>query len=139
MLADRRYCYPLTITDFASRYLFACEALSTTKEAYAFTVFERVFKEFGLPKAIRTDNGVPFASPNALYGLSKLSVWWLRLGIEIERIKPGNPAAERPPRAHASDAETRDHKASRQQLPAAAGQVRRLHRLLQQRAAASGA
>jgi putative transposase len=91
MLADRRYCYPLTITDFASRYLIACEALSTTKEAYAFPVFEAAFKEFGLPKAIRTDNGVPFASPNALYGLSKLSVWWLRLGIEIERIKPGNP------------------------------------------------
>jgi putative transposase len=91
MLADRRYCYPLTITDFASRYLFACEALATTKEAYAFPVFEAAFKEFGLPKAIRTDNGVPFASPNALYGLSKLSVWWLRLGIEIERIKPGHP------------------------------------------------
>jgi putative transposase len=91
MLADRRYCYPLTITDFASRYLFACEALSTTKEAYAFPVFKAVFKEFGLPKAIRTDNGVPFASPNALFGLSKVSVWWLRLGIEIERIKPGNP------------------------------------------------
>jgi putative transposase len=50
MLADRRYCYPLTITDFASRYLFACEALSTTKEAYAFRVFEAVFNEFGLPK-----------------------------------------------------------------------------------------
>jgi putative transposase len=91
MLADRRYCYPLTITDFASRYLIACEALSTTKEAYAFTVFENAFKEFGLPSAIRTDNGVPFASPNALFGLSKLAVWWLRLGIEIERIKPGNP------------------------------------------------
>jgi putative transposase len=91
MLADRRYCYPLTITDFASRYLFACEALSTTKEAFAFPVFEAAFKEFGLPKAIRTDNGVPFASPNALFGLSKLSVWWLRLGIEIERIKPGCP------------------------------------------------
>ena len=91
MLADRRYCYPLTITDFASRYFFACEALSTTKEAYAFPVFKAVFKEFGLPKAIRTDNGVPFASPNALFGLSKVSVWWLRLGIEIERIKPGNP------------------------------------------------
>jgi putative transposase len=91
MLADRRYCYPLTITDFASRYLFACEALTTTKEAFAFTAFERVFKEFGLPKAIRTDNGVPFASPNALFNLSKLSVWWLRLGIEIERIKPGCP------------------------------------------------
>src|ERR1700734_547878 len=91
MLADKRYCYPLTITDFASRYLLSCEALLTTKEQYAFGVFERVFKEFGLPKAIRTDNGVPFASPNSLFGLSKLSVWWLRLGIEIERIKPGNP------------------------------------------------
>src|SRR5689334_3652960 len=91
MLANRRYCYPLTITDFASRYLLTCEALSTTQEKYAITVFERVFEEFGLPKAIRTDNGVPFASPNALYGLSKLSVWWLRLDIQIERIKPGHP------------------------------------------------
>ena len=91
MLADRRYCYPLTITDFASRYLFACEALSTTKESYAFPVFEAVFREFGLPRAIRTDNGVPFASPNSLFNLSKLSVWWLRLGIELERIKPGHP------------------------------------------------
>ncbi len=91
MLADRRYCYPLTITDFASRYLIACEALHTTKETYAFSVFQRVFEEFGLPRAIRTDNGVPFASPNALFNLSKLSVWWLRLGIGIERIKPGNP------------------------------------------------
>ena len=91
MLAHRRYCYPLTITDFASRYLLTCEALATTQEKFAFIVFERVFKEFGLPAAIRTDNGVPFASPYALYGLSKLSVWWLRLGITIERIKPGHP------------------------------------------------
>ncbi len=91
MLADKRYCYPLTISDFASRYLIACDALSTTKEVYAFTVFERAFKDFGLPAAIRTDNGVPFASPHALFGLSKLSVWWLRLGIHIERIKPGHP------------------------------------------------
>src|SRR5256712_13839751 len=91
MPADRRYCYPLTISYFPSRYLLSCEALSTTKEAYAFTVFERVFKDFGLPKAIRTDNGVPFASPHALFGLSKLAVWWLRLGIHIERIKPGHP------------------------------------------------
>jgi putative transposase len=91
MLADRRYCYPLTISDFASRYLLTCEGLATTKEKYAFTVFERAFRDFGLPKAIRTDNGVPFASAWALFGLSKLSVWWLRLGIRIERIKPGNP------------------------------------------------
>jgi len=91
MLADRRYCYPLTITDYASRYLITCDALGTTKEAYAFSVFERAFRDYGLPKTIRTDNGVPFASGNALYGLSKLSVWWLRLGINIERIKPGHP------------------------------------------------
>ena len=91
MLGNRRYCYPLTITDFASRYLLTCEALSTTQEKFAFTVFERTFKEFGLPQRIRTDNGVPFASAHALYGLSKLSVWWLRLGIQIERIKPGHP------------------------------------------------
>jgi putative transposase len=91
MLADHRYCYPLTISDFASRYLLSCEALSTTQEVYAFTVFERVFKQFGLPQAIRTDNGVPFASAHALFGLSKLAVWWLRLGIHIERIKPGHP------------------------------------------------
>lgn len=91
MLADKRYCYPLTVTDFASRYLLGCEALSCTKEIHAFSAFERVFREFGLPRAIRTDNGVPFASGNALFGLSKLSVWWLRLGIAIERIQPGQP------------------------------------------------
>jgi putative transposase len=61
MLADKRYCYPLTITDAASRYLLSCEALSSTKGKYAFTVFERVSKDFGLPLAIRADNGVPFA------------------------------------------------------------------------------
>src|ERR1700744_4908732 len=91
MLADQRYCYPLTVTDFASRYLLCCDALGTTKEMYAFTVFERAFKDFGLPLSIRTDNGIPFASPSAFFGLSRLSVWWLRLGIGIERIKPGNP------------------------------------------------
>lgn len=91
MLANRRYCYPLTVTDFATRYLIGCEALSTTQEQYAFTVFERLFTEFGLPRAIRTDNGVPFASAHALYGLSKLAVWWLRLGIALERIQPGHP------------------------------------------------
>jgi putative transposase len=91
MLGDNRYCYPLTITDQASRFLLACEGLETTREQFAFSVFKRVFREYGLPKAIRTDNGVPFASPNALFNLSKLSVWWLRLGIEIERIQPGKP------------------------------------------------
>ncbi len=64
---------------------------STTRERYAFAVFERAFQDFGLPQAIRTDNGVPFASAHALYGLSKLAVWWLRLGIGLERIAPGHP------------------------------------------------
>ncbi len=91
LLGNKQYCYPLTITDYNARYLLACDSLESTKESFAFTIFERVFKEFGLPRTIRTDNGTPFSSANALHGLSKLSVWWLRLGIDIERIKPGNP------------------------------------------------
>ena len=90
-LGNGRYCYPLTVTDHASRFLLLCEALESTREDMAFTAFERLFAERGLPLAIRSDNGVPFASPNALFNLSKLSVWWLRLGIAIERIKPGQP------------------------------------------------
>ncbi|MGZ8354595.1 MAG: integrase core domain-containing protein [Allosphingosinicella sp.] len=90
-LGDGRYCYPLTVTDHASRYLLLCEALESVREVPAIAAFEQLFSERGLPGAIRTDNGVPFASPNGLYNLSKLSVWWLRLGIEIERIKPGRP------------------------------------------------
>lgn len=90
-LGNRQYCFPLTVTDHASRFLLLCEALSSTREDTAFTAFERLFQERGLPTAIRSDNGVPFASPNALFNLSKLSVWWLRLGIAIERIKPGRP------------------------------------------------
>jgi len=69
----------------------ACEALESTQKSGAFAVFERTFREFGVPTAIRSDNGVPFSSPHALFGLSRLSVWWLRLGIAIERIKPGHP------------------------------------------------
>ncbi len=91
MLSDKRYCYPLTITDFASRYLICCDALASTRAEPAFTVFERAFKDFGLPRSIRTDNGTPFASGSAIFGLSKLSVWWLRLGIGLERIQPGQP------------------------------------------------
>jgi transposase InsO family protein len=90
-LGNRKECYPLTVTDHASRFVLMCEALESTREELAFTAFERLFCERGLPAAIRSDNGVPFASPNALFNLSKLSVWWLRLGIEIERIKPGRP------------------------------------------------
>ena len=74
MLGNRRYCYPLTITDFASRYLLTCEALSTTQEKFAFMVFERTFKEFGLPRGIRTDNGVPFGPPRALWAQQAVGV-----------------------------------------------------------------
>lgn len=90
-LGNARYCYPLTVTDHASRFLLLCEALESTREDTAITAFEQLFRDRGLPAAIRSDNGVPFASPNALFNLSKLSVWWLRLGIAIERIKPGHP------------------------------------------------
>src|SRR5262245_12574740 len=90
-LGNGRYCYPLTVTDHASRFLLPCEALASTREDLAITAFEQLFAERGLPGAIRSDNGVPFASPTALFSLSKLSVWWLRLGIDIERIKPGRP------------------------------------------------
>ncbi len=90
-LGNGRYCYPLTVTDHASRFLLLCEALDSTREEPAIAAFLRLFQERGLPAAIRSDNGVPFASPNALFNLSKLAVWWLRLGIQIERIKPGHP------------------------------------------------
>ena len=90
-LGNKLYCYPLTVTDHASRYLLLCEALESTREDLAFTAFERLFRDRGLPAAIRSDNGVPFASANALFNLSKLAVWWLRLGIQIERIEPGCP------------------------------------------------
>jgi transposase InsO family protein len=86
-----RYCYPLTVTDQASRYLLLVEAFESTKEVPVIEAFVRLFKERGLPAAIRSDNGLPFASPNGLYNLSKLSVFWLRLGIALERIRPGRP------------------------------------------------
>ena len=90
-LGNGRYCYPVTVTDQASRYLLLCEALESTREAPVIEAFQELFRERGLPAAIRSDNGLPFASPNGLYNLSRLSVWWLRLGIAIERIKPGKP------------------------------------------------
>ncbi|MGL3108199.1 hypothetical protein [Bradyrhizobium sp. BR 1432] len=89
-LGHGRYRYPLTVTDPASRFLPLCEALDSTREDPAMTAYERLFRE-RLPLAVRSDNGVPFASPNALFNLSKRSVWWLRLGMTIERIKPGRP------------------------------------------------
>jgi transposase InsO family protein len=89
-VVQHRRCYPLTVTDSFSRFLLGCDALDTTAINVARPVFERLFLEYGLPSAIRSDNGCPFAS-TGLAGLSKLSVWWMRLGIRLERIPPGQP------------------------------------------------
>ena len=89
-MGNRVYCYPLTITDHYSRYLLGCEGLDHTNGWGSRRVFETVFKQYGLPKIIRTDNGAPFAS-HGIAGLSKLSVWFMRLGIKLERIEPGHP------------------------------------------------
>jgi putative transposase len=87
---DGRYCDPLTIADGYSRFLLSCQALSSTSVAEATPVFTHVFKAFGLPKRICTDNGVPFAT-NTRARLSQLSAWWVRLGILPECIEPGKP------------------------------------------------
>jgi transposase InsO family protein len=87
---DGVYCYPLTVTDNCSRFLLGCQALTSTAVHDAKPVFTRLFHEFGLPRRIRTDNGVPFAT-NTLARLSQLSAWWVRLGILPEFIEPGHP------------------------------------------------
>lgn len=83
-------CDPLTLTDAYSRFLLRCRAVPKTDGSHVRAVFESAFREYGLPEAIRTDNGPPFAS-TGLAGLSRLSVWWIRLGIRPERIDPGCP------------------------------------------------
>lgn len=89
-MGNGQYCYPLTVTDNVSRYLLGCQALTTTAVAEAKPVFTRLFREFGLPTRIRTDNGVPFAT-NTLARLSSLSAWWVRLGVLPELIELGKP------------------------------------------------
>lgn len=87
---DGHSCYPLTIQDHCSRFSLCCQALSSTRAQPVRERFERVFLEYGLPQAILTDNGVPFAS-HGLRRLSRLSVWWIRLGIQPLLIQPGHP------------------------------------------------
>ena len=87
---DGIYCYPLTVADLHTRYLLGCQGLLSTQGAGVRPVFDRLFRTYGLPRAIRTDNGVPFATV-AIHGLSALNVWWLRLGIQHQRILPGQP------------------------------------------------
>jgi transposase InsO family protein len=86
------YCYPLTVMDLCSRFLLGCTALTTTAIAQTRGVFIRLFQEYGLPIVIRTDNGVPFAQPNAIGRLGQLAFWWVRLGIKPEHNKPATPS-----------------------------------------------
>lgn len=87
---DGRYCYPLTIVDQHTRFLLHCKGLLSTEGIGAYKVFDRLFREFGLPLAIRSDNGAPFAS-TGIHGLTWLNVWWMRLGIQHQRIRPASP------------------------------------------------
>ncbi len=87
---DGEKCYPLTLIDAYSRYLLRCEVVSEPNGREVQRIFDSAFREFGLPEAIRSDNGPPFASTGA-GGLTELNVWWLRLGIRLERIAPGKP------------------------------------------------
>jgi transposase InsO family protein len=89
-MGDGAYCYPLTIADQYSRYLLGTVALRSTATAAVRRVFERTFRESGLPLAIRSDNGMPFAAAG-VHGLSLLSVWWIQLGIVLQRIERGHP------------------------------------------------
>ena len=89
-LRTGHWCYPLTVMDHHSRYLCGCDALKGPRLKETKAVFTKLFKEYGLPERIRSDNGTPFAS-TACGGLSRLSIWWIKLGIRPERIKPGKP------------------------------------------------
>ena len=87
---DGERCDPLTISDAASRYLLRCQAVAKPDGEHVQPLFEATFREFGLPRVLRTDNGPPFATL-AVHGLSRLAVWWIKLGIYPERIEPGHP------------------------------------------------
>ena len=87
---DANWCYPFTLTDACSRYILGCDARLSTEHDGAQQTLERIFAEVGLPKAIRTDNGCPFCS-TTIGGLSRLSVWWMKLGIMHQRIERGKP------------------------------------------------
>jgi transposase InsO family protein len=89
---DRAYCYPLTVLDLHTHFLLGCTALESTDVAGTQKSFTRLFREFGLPEVIRTDNGVPFAQPTSLGRLGQLALWWVRLGIKPEYIRPGRPS-----------------------------------------------
>ena len=86
------YCYPLTVMDLHSRFLLSCTALDSTSVVPTEQIFIRLFREYGLPSVIRTDNGSPFCQTNAIGRLGRLAFWWVRLGIRPEHIKPATPS-----------------------------------------------
>jgi hypothetical protein len=88
---EARRCEPLTVRDEHSRYVLEARALENARSETVYKRFEHLFKRYGLPQAIRSDNGSPFASRNAPFGLSRLSAWWVALGIDLERGRPGHP------------------------------------------------
>ena len=90
-VGNGRFCYPLTLLDPGSRYLYAIDAQGRPTSEAAWKVFERIFSEFGVPDQILTDNGVPFCSAKSLGGLTELSKRWVKLGIHVARIDPGRP------------------------------------------------
>jgi len=90
VLRDGQTCYPLTVCDAYSRMILRCQALASPSFAAVYPLFVAIFREYGLPQVIRTDNGAPFAT-HARGGLSQLSVWWIKLGILPQRIEPGHP------------------------------------------------
>jgi putative transposase len=90
-LGTGAYCYPLTVMDAHSRFLLGCQAFDSTRGAEVMVAFKTLFREYGLPAVIRTDNGVPFCSPTAIARLTPLAIWFLRLGIRPERTRLGSP------------------------------------------------
>lgn len=88
---DRQMCYPLTVVDHRSRFVLACSSCRSTARSQAIPVFEEAFRTYGLPRRILTDGGSPFSSPRSPRRLSRLSVWWIKLGIEPLLIEPGHP------------------------------------------------
>jgi len=90
-MGNKALCYPLTIADPFSRYVFAIDAMASTATAGAKIGFERVFREFGIPRQMISDNGTPFCGAFSLGGLTQLSRWWIELGITPIRIQPGHP------------------------------------------------
>ena len=135
---DWDWCYPLTLLDHVSRKCLGLKALDTTDGDGVRPVFERAFREAGLPLAILTDNGPPFVAPRGLRGWSALSVWWIRLGIRPLRTDAREPRAERRPRALPPHAEGGDRDAGRRQPHRAAATLRPLPGDRQGRAPARG-